>query len=251
MVKWMPKVMQFLQLKKEARFYVYPLTKLHKIHCVNLEGKVEGNLWFAFSRKSSELQPLIPYRIDSNSADATKLFSQHLQEYLLSLDQEDSSLVILCIGTDRSTGDSLGPLVGSKLKGHLPSQVAVYGTLEQPIHAVNLGETISEINRRFKNPLIIAIDACLGRSENIGFISIKPGALRPGTGVNKDLPEVGSMHIIGVVNVGGFMEYLVLQNTRLSLVMQMAKVISDGLIHSCQEFFRSSRLLEEETTSLI
>ncbi|HBG17305.1 MAG TPA: spore protease YyaC, partial [Firmicutes bacterium] len=52
--------------------------------------------------------------------------------------------------------------------------------LEQPIHAVNLGETISEINRRFKNPLIIAIDACLGRSENIGFISIKPGALRPG-----------------------------------------------------------------------
>lgn len=34
---------------------------------------------------------------------------------------------------------------------------------------------------------------------------------------------------MGIVNVGGFMEYFVLQNTRLSLVMRMAHVIADGL----------------------
>lgn len=33
----------------------------------------------------------------------------------------------------------------------------------------------------------------------------------------------------GIVNVGGFMEYFVLQNTRLSLVMNMANVIGDAL----------------------
>lgn len=194
-------------------------------------------MWFPFSRKSPGLQSLKPYRIHAHSHDACRQFSEGLQTYLSSLYEDNSSLVILCIGTDRSTGDSLGPLVGSKIQDKLPAGVTVYGTLEKPIHAVNLEETIKAIYQRFKNPFIIAVDACLGRSENIGFISIKPGALRPGTGVNKQLPEVGKMHIIGVVNVGGFMEYLVLQNTRLSLVMRMAEVISESLIHSCRNFF--------------
>lgn len=205
-------------------------------------------MWFPFSRKSSGLQPLRPYRIHAHSHDAGRQFSEGLHEYFLSLYEDDSSLVILCIGTDRSTGDSLGPLVGSKVQAELPAGVTVYGTLEEPIHAVNLEETITQINRRFKNPFIIAVDACLGRSENIGFISIKPGALRPGTGVNKNLPEVGKMHIIGVVNVGGFMEYLVLQNTRLSLVMRMAEVISESLIHCCRKFFDEAELRSEQVT---
>jgi len=198
---------------------------------------VEGGLWFSFSRKPSGVQALQPYRINANSHDACRLFSEGLQTYLVNLYEEDSSLVILCIGTDRSTGDSLGPLVGSMIQAKLPAGVAVYGTLEKPVHAVNLEETINTIYQRFKNPFIIAVDACLGRSENVGYISIKPGALRPGTGVNKQLPEVGKMHIIGVVNVGGFMEYLVLQNTRLSLVMRMAEVISESLILGCRNFF--------------
>ncbi|MNN53765.1 hypothetical protein D3C81_1685430 [compost metagenome] len=48
------------------------------------------------------------------------------------------------------------------------------------------------------------------------------------------------MHITGIVNVGGFMEYLVLQNTRLSLVMNMADVIARG-IHMA--FLQTRRLM--------
>lgn len=203
-------------------------------------------MWFSLSRKTSHLQPLLPYRINTNSHEAVKLCTQRLHKSFTHLCAEDSSLVLLCIGTDRSTGDSLGPLVGSKVKGQLPPQVTVYGTLDRPIHAVNLEATIEEIKGRFKNPFIIAIDACLGRTESIGYINIKPGALRPGTGVNKHLPEVGQMHIIGVVNVGGFMEYLVLQNTRLSLVMRMAEVISTGLINSCREFYQQRNMTPPE-----
>ncbi|MNE77605.1 hypothetical protein D3C80_1739330 [compost metagenome] len=36
---------------------------------------------------------------------------------------------------------------------------------------------------------------------------------------------MGDISIYGIVNVGGFMEYMVLQNTRLSLVMRMADEI--------------------------
>ena len=34
----------------------------------------------------------------------------------------------------------------------------------------------------------------------------------------------------GIANVGGFMEYFVLQNTRLNLVMKMADIISQSLL---------------------
>lgn len=37
------------------------------------------------------------------------------------------------------------------------------------------------------------------------------------------------MHIVGIVNISGFMEYIILQNTRLSLVMRMADTISSGI----------------------
>src|SRR5690606_1555660 len=184
---------------------------------------------------------------DSNSNQAAQLCTERLQKSFTHLCAKNSSFVLLCIGTDRSTGDSLGPLVGTKVTGQLPPQVTVYGTLDRPVHAVNLEATIKEIEENFANPFIIAVDACLGRTENIGFINIKPGPLRPGTGVNKHLPAVGQMHIIGVVNVGGFMEYLVLQNTRLSLVMRMAEVISTGLINSCHAFFQQQNTTRSET----
>lgn len=135
-------------------------------------------------------------------------------------------LIIVCVGTDRSTGDSLGPLVGSQLKKYSLDGIHLYGTLEQPVHAMNLKETLDSINSHYNNPYIIAIDACLGQLASVGCIQIGNGPVKPGAGVNKELPPVGHMHITGIVNVGGFMEYFVLQNTRLSLVMSMSEVIA-------------------------
>lgn len=147
----------------------------------------------------------------------------------------DRELVVLCIGTDRSTGDALGPLTGSKLSSRPARSFAVYGTLDQPVHAANLAENLERILRHHHDPFIVAIDACLGKTESVGCIGVKSGPLRPGTGVNKNLPPVGQVHVVGVVNVGGFMEYLVLQNTRLNLVMKMADIIADGLFEGLSQ----------------
>jgi putative sporulation protein YyaC len=102
------------------------------------------------------------------------------------------------------------------------------GTLENPVHASNLPEYLRLIDK-FKNPFVIAIDACLGNIDSVGYINIGEGSIKPGAGVNKHLPAVGDLHVTGIVNVGGFMEYFVLQNTRLHIVMKMAKIISDGI----------------------
>jgi len=138
-------------------------------------------------------------------------------------------IVLLCIGTDRSTGDSLGPLVGTRLVRLNIPRAFVYGTLESPVHAANLVRTLADISSRHGDPFIVALDACLGRSERVGYINVRPGQIHPGSAVKKDLPPVGDLHISGVVNVAGFLEHLVLQNTRLYLVHQMAEVIAAGL----------------------
>jgi putative sporulation protein YyaC len=138
--------------------------------------------------------------------------------------------VVVCIGTDRSTGDSLGPLTGWRLKSLLKnSGVAVYGTVDEPVHAVNIHDYLRVINPLAEERPIIAVDACLGQAASVGTILIENSSLRPGTGVNKDLPQIGDFGISGIVNVGGMMDYLVLQNTRLSLVLKMSQVISTGI----------------------
>ncbi|MDT2277191.1 DUF1256 domain-containing protein [Paenibacillus larvae] len=43
------------------------------------------------------------------------------------------------------------------------------------------------------------------------------------------MPPVGDIHIKGIVNIGGYMEYLVLQCTRLALVDEMARITGKAL----------------------
>ncbi len=134
---------------------------------------------------------------------------------------------MVCVGTDRSTGDSLGPLVGTLLSAS-GFQGCVLGTLDHPIHAENL--CALPIRALSSGSVILGVDACLGARNEIGSIMVRNGPLRPGLGVRKRLPPIGDLYIAGVVNVGGFMEYMVLQNTRLGLVMKMAQVISSGIL---------------------
>lgn len=146
--------------------------------------------------------------------------------------KKNREIVIICIGTDRSTGDCLGPLVGEKLKFLIRGKVSLFGNLETPVHAKNLQETIDMINSKYKNPYIIAIDACLGSIQNIGKIIVDNKPVRPGSAVNKNLPPIGDLSITGVVNISGAMEFMVLQNTRLYTVMNLADYISKGIYHS-------------------
>jgi putative sporulation protein YyaC len=135
--------------------------------------------------------------------------------------------VVVCVGTDRSTGDSLGPLTGTYLTEKKLRYMTVYGTLHDPVHATNLQDYIHLINTQHRNAFIIAVDACLGKTSSVGQVIACVGALKPGAALNKPLPPIGDVHITGVVNISGFMEYSVLQNTRLSIVVEMAKRIAN------------------------
>jgi putative sporulation protein YyaC len=156
--------------------------------------------------------------------------SDHL--YFLLTKQEGfriRPLVILCIGSDRYTGDALGPLIGTALCENTENCI-IFGNLDHPVHAGNLVETINTIHHRYHHPVIIAIDACLGKKSEIGNIEIWEGGLQAGIAVGNRLPSVGHVSIIGVVNAGGQIGYLDLQSTPLSIVIKLSKVISSSLL---------------------
>lgn len=163
--------------------------------------------------------------------ESINTFKNHLS-YLLSAHNADKKdIVIICIGSDRATGDCLGPLVGDKLsKCNCPFYV--YGTLDYPVHAKNLYQTLEHVRRKHGNPFIIAIDASLGSSRHVGYVSIIQGALKPGIGVDKELPDIGDISITGIVNISGMINHMLIQTTRLGLVMNLADFISKGLSYA-------------------
>jgi len=168
--------------------------------------------------------------INIEDSGAVSKFSSAFENILsINMKEHHKNIVFVCIGTDRSTGDSFGPLIGYKLRNLRYSNVHVFGTLDSPVHAKNLDTVLNEIRINISNPFIIAVDACLGKMESVGFVTVGSGPIKPGSGVKKELTPVGDINITGIVNFGGFMDFLVLQNTRLSLVMKMADIVAGGV----------------------
>jgi putative sporulation protein YyaC len=195
---------------------------------------------FAIKRKEND--PLV--RIQGSSVPQVVLnyynsenpttpyeFSSALKTLLQEKQLSGRTLVFLCIGSDRATGDCLGPILGHRLSGSSLPGCEIYGTLERPVHAKNLGEVITEIYTKHCHPFIVAIDASLGTASHVGYYTLGTGPLKPGAGVNKDLPAVGDITITGIVNFSGVLDQMLLQTTRLAVVMRLADRIYTGICH--------------------
>ncbi len=171
---------------------------------------------------SSSYEYRVHYKETGAVWKLSSLFLQHIP-----FDTQD--LIFFCIGTDRSTGDSLGPLTGSFLSESSLFPFTVIGTLESPLHALNLQQHIDETRLTNPSAFIVAIDACLGQVSSIGQLLFNSGPIHPGKAVGKELPPVGDVSIKGIVNIAGFMEHAVLQSTRLYLPYEMSRTIARAL----------------------
>lgn len=181
---------------------------------------------------------------DSRENITPELIGNDISEMINLKKLYERRIVILCIGSDRSTGDCLGPLIGYKLSERLleHSCISVFGTLNSPVHAINLSGTVRTIYETFDDPYIIAIDASLGRRDHIGFVTLSTGGIRPGLGVKKELPEVGDISITGIVNTSGNTDNFLLQTTRLSTIMTLADAITNGIASAFSDSFDFGRI---------
>ncbi len=141
----------------------------------------------------------------------------------------DNLPIIVCVGSDLILGDSLGPLVGTLLRQNGVGAY-VYGTLNAPITAREVDYVKTYLKKIHKNSKIIAIDAGIGPDSDVGLIKIRDVGLKPGLGVDKELPSLGDMSIVGVVASKSIRNVNLFNYTRLNLVYKMATVIAEGII---------------------
>ena len=151
--------------------------------------------------------------------------------------------VIVCVGSDLSVGDSLGPVTGTKLKEKLRGlNVYVYGTLAKPITAHEVKYTAQFIENTHPDSTVIAIDAAVGTAGDIGLIKVANRALKPGSGANKRLAKVGDVSVMGIVAEKSLFNYSLFSSTRLNMVYKMAEIISEGIATFIVDALQGARL---------
>ena len=185
---------------------------------------MDMRLWKTFNIQKREG---IAY-YNTQSEFETEQFALHLNRLIceeMTATGKDG-VMFLCIGTDRSTGDSLGPLIGHKLRGRRLAGAAVIGTLDKPVHAMNLDLYARYIKLHYPDYVVVAIDASVGSPDHVGYATLGRGAL---LGVSKNLEAVGDISITGIVGGAGSRDPVMLQSVRLSIVMKMADCICEGI----------------------
>ena len=109
--------------------------------------------------------------------------------------------VVLCIGSDRVTGDCLGPLVGQMLSGKLDAYAFVYGSLSAPV----------------------------GDKSDVGSVRVMGDGIYPGAAGGKSLPKVGDVSVTATVaDMGGNALY----GVKLGFVYSLAEVIASAIAES-------------------
>lgn len=134
-------------------------------------------------------------------------------------------IVVLAIGSDRVTGDCLGPIVG-----HLLSMrgVVVYGGLRSPVNALNVEEVTKIIKQRHPYAFIIAIDSAVGSDDEVGKVRVIPRGLCPAAATGNPMPRVGNISVVGIVSPKR-LGAKALGDVRLGSVFPIASVIAEGV----------------------
>ncbi|MGN0806568.1 MAG: spore protease YyaC [Candidatus Coproplasma sp.] len=155
--------------------------------------------------------------------------------------------VIVCVGSDLSVGDSLGPVTGTRLSEKLKGlNVYVYGTLAKPITAHEVKYMSSFLQNTHPGCPVIAIDAAVGVAGDIGLIKIANRPLAPGSGANKRLNKIGDVSVLGIVAEKSLFNYSLFSATRLNVVYKMADIIAEGVstfMHDCVQSIALSQRL--------
>lgn len=146
------------------------------------------------------------------------------------LPQSECDPVIVCIGSDLSVGDSLGPITGTKLKNKLKgTNCYIYGTLEKPVTAHEVKYINEFVRSTHPGSHIIAVDAAVGSEGDIGLIKLSKRGVRPGSGANKRLGRVGDISVLGIIAEKSIFNFSLLSATRLNIVYKMADIIAEGI----------------------
>ncbi|MDM5326589.1 spore protease YyaC [Neobacillus sp. CF12] len=179
---------------------------------------------------SSKPNVVIPYN--------HRLAPLFIRQTLYSLiPQGTEHIYVIGIGSNRISGDSLGPFVGTLLKNSFPDHLTVLGNLQSPLDATTLVPELTSFTFN-KNSFVIGIDSVFGSEEIVNSIVINDGPIVPGIGLGNILPPIGDCGIKGVVLENDPALKNSLLCTDLNLVYTMATSIAKGISLTVRQYFK-------------
>lgn len=139
--------------------------------------------------------------------------------------------VILCIGTNKIIGDSLGPCVGDILIMKYNIDAYVYGHTSRPINGNNYDDYLMHIQKHHQNNIIIAVDACLGNIKDIGKIKFSKNGITAGGALNKGYKRIGDIGILGIVAAAKATDnFAVLKGVDIDTINILASAIAKSIL---------------------
>ena len=155
----------------------------------------------------------------------------------LDINNKFSNVVILCVGTNKLIGDSIGPMVGQKLEYLLKNNenISVYGNMQETLNFKNADKVINTVCNKYQNPFIITIDAALGDKEMIEKIVVGVGKMQIGNSLGRSICYNSHVNIKGVV--GGYKSNPIknietLMNVKEEIIDRMSDKITYGIYKS-------------------
>ncbi|MDN3015402.1 spore protease YyaC [Paenibacillus sp. BSR1-1] len=145
-------------------------------------------------------------------------------------------IYVVGIGSNRISGDSLGPFVGTLLSNLFPGHLTVLGNLQSPMDAKTLIPALTRLSLP-ENSFVVAIDSVLGSVGIVNSIVVREGALLPGEGLGIPLPPIGDCSVMGVVLENDPSMESSLFITNLHLIYTMAVNIAKGISLAVRQYF--------------
>lgn len=154
-------------------------------------------------------------RVSWNDPYASKRLGATMAPYVF------PGMSIVCVGSANVLGDSVGPRVGTMLAKLISCglKASVVGTMQNPVHANN-------VHCYLHTEFHLAVDASLGK--HIGRLVFKPWPLSPGTGVSKELPLMGNIHL--TATTGSCYDDLL--TVPLEQVCEMSAIITNAISYA-------------------
>ena len=100
-------------------------------------------------------------------AEIVKL-TKSLEERILRIGTEYSNLIFLCVGTNGVVGDSIGPMIGSKIKQFE-------------------NDYLEKVYEFYSKPYLVTIDAALSNRTRFGDIIVGSGFIKIGKALEKSI----------------------------------------------------------------
>lgn len=160
--------------------------------------------------------------------------------YNMKKTKEFDKIFFICAGTDKITGDSLGPFVGSKLEEYFSeknySNIYIYGTLDNNINHENIKNILNKIDKKTG---VIIVDAALSNKQNMGNIYVLNKKTVLGKGLKKNNFKIGDISIKTVVardykNLIG--NFNALKRAPITKIIKLSNILSEGIYETVQTY---------------